>query len=233
MEALGINLGFFIAQLINFLIVFGLLAVFGWGPLGRFLDNRSEEIAKGIEDARVAAEARAKAEEEAQKIIADANAEAQKIFSAARSEAEERAKPIIQAAEQDASQIRAEARTAADAERNAALSGVRGQVASLAIAAAHKLIGESVDKKKQQELVDNFFTTAAGDVSGLGDDLVVTSALPLTDAEKSKVEKSLGGSVSAWEVNPEILGGLVVRSGDKVVDGSVRSRLTGLSASLN
>jgi len=67
MDALGINLGFFIAQLINFLIIFGLLAVFGWGPLGRFLDNRSEEIAKGIEDARVAAEARAKAEEEAQK----------------------------------------------------------------------------------------------------------------------------------------------------------------------
>jgi F-type H+-transporting ATPase subunit b len=233
MEALGINLGFFIAQLINFLIIFGLLAVFGWGPLGRFLDNRSEQIAKGLEDARVAAEARAKAEEDAQKIIADANAEAQRIHSEARAAADERARPIIRAAEEEADKIKADARTAAQTERDAALGSVRGQVTSLAIAAAHKLIGESVDKKKQQEIVDNFFTTAATDVKGLGNDLVVTTALPLTDAEQKKIEKSLGGSVTRWEVNPDILGGIVVRAGDKVVDGSVRSRLTGLSASLN
>jgi F-type H+-transporting ATPase subunit b len=233
MEALGINLGFFIAQLINFLIIFGLLAVFGWGPLGRFLDNRSEQIAKGLEDARVAAEARAKAEEDAQKIIADANAEAQRIHSEARAAADERARPIIRAAEEEADKIKADARTAAQTERDAALGSVRGQVTSLAIAAAHKLIGESVDKKKQQEIVDNFFTTAATDVKGLGNDLVVTTALPLTDAEQKKIEKSLGGSVSRWDVNPDILGGIVVRAGDKVVDGSVRSRLTGLSASLN
>jgi F-type H+-transporting ATPase subunit b len=233
MEALGINLGFFIAQLINFLIIFGLLAVFGWGPLGRFLDNRSEQIAKGLEDARVAAEARAKAEEDAQKIIADANTEAQRIHSEARAAADERAKPIIRAAEEEADKIKAEARTAAQTERDAALGSVRGQVTSLAIAAAHKLIGESVDKKKQQEIVDNFFTTAAADVKGLGNDLVVTTALPLTDAEQKKIEKSLGGSVTRWDVNPDILGGIVVRAGDKVVDGSVRSRLTGLSASLN
>jgi F-type H+-transporting ATPase subunit b len=233
MEALGINLGFFIAQVINFLIIFGLLTVFGWGPLGRFLDNRSEQIAKGLEDQRVAAEARAKAEEEAQKIIAEANAAAQKIHSEARAAADERAKPIIRAAEEEADKIKAEARVAADGARDAALGSVRGQVTSLAIAAAHKLIGESVDKKKQEQMVDDFFTTAAADVKGLGDGLVVTTALPLTDAEQKKVEKSLGGSVSSWEVNPEILGGIVVRAGDKVVDGSVRSRLTGLSASLN
>jgi F0F1-type ATP synthase delta subunit len=61
----------------------------------------------------------------------------------------------------------------------------------------------------------------------------VTTALPLTDDEKKDVEKKLGGSVAEWRVDPSILGGIIVRAGDKVVDGSVRANMTSLAASLN
>lgn len=233
MEQLGINLGFLIAQIINFSIIFLLLRAFAWGPLMRFLDRRSEQIAKGLEDARTAAEARAKAEQEAEKIRAEARAEAQKIIAEARSAAEERARPILQAAERDAEKIRADAKARAEEAQAAALSGVRGQVVNLAIAAANKLIGESLDKKQQEKIVNEFFTKSTVDIKGLGDNLIVTTALPLTDAEKQNLSKSLGGSVSSWHVDPGILGGIVVRAGDKVVDGSVRARLTDLAGSLN
>ncbi|HLA43126.1 MAG TPA: F0F1 ATP synthase subunit B [Aggregatilineales bacterium] len=233
MEKLGINPGFLIAQIINFVLVFGLLYWFGWDKLMAFLDRRSEEIAKGLEDARIAAEARANAEADAQKIRADARAEAQKVIAEARASAEERARPIIQAAEEDAARIRAEAQERAREEREAALGNVRGQVVSLSIAAANKLIGEAMDKKQQEKIVNEFFTTATTDIKGLGDGLEVTTALPLSDSEKSSISKSLGGSVATWHVDPSILGGIVVRAGDRVVDGSVRSNLISLSASLN
>lgn len=233
MDALGINLGFFIAQLVNFSLFVVIVYVFGWRNLVPILDKRREDAAKALEDSRIAEDARKNAETEAQKILADARAQAQKIVADARASAEERAKPIIQAAEADAEKIRSKANTDADDLRATALSGVRGQVVNLAMAAANKLIGEGMDKKQQEKLVKDFFTKSASEVKNLGDNLVVTTALPLSDDEKKDVEKSLGGSVSSWNVDPSILGGLVVRAGDKVVDGSIRSSMGSLSASLN
>ena len=162
MDQLGINLGFLIAQIINFLIVFGLMTYFGWGPLLKFLDGRSEKIAKGLEDARVAAEARANAEAEAKKILDKARVEAQALINEARASAEERAKPVLAAAEQEAAKIRQDAQTRAEEARLSALSDVRGQVVNLAMAAANRLIGESlkVDEKQRTKIVDEFFTTA-------------------------------------------------------------------------
>lgn len=234
MEALGLNPGFIIAQAVNFGL-FAIAAYFlGWKPLMSMLDARAERIAKGLEDARIASESRATAEQEAERILSNARNEAQKIVAEARASAEERARPIVQAAEQDADRIRTEARARAEEAQSSALSGVRGQVVTLAIAAANRVIGEALsDKKQAEKVVNDFFTTSTVDLSGLGNNLNVTTALPLTDDEKKKIESSLGGSVSQWSVDPSILGGVVVRSGDRVVDGSVRASLGSLSASLN
>lgn len=233
MEALGINGGFLLAQFVNFLLFAAVMYFAAWRPLLAMLDARSEKIAKGVEDARIAAEARANAESEAGRILADAQREAQKIIADARASAEERAKPIIQAAERDAQQIRDNARTQSEQAVTSALSEVRGQVIGLAMAATHKLIGESMTKDQQEKVINNFFTTGGDQLKGLSGDLVVTTALTLTDAEKNNLAKQLGGNVTDWRVDPSILGGVVVRSGDKVVDASVRSSLGTLATSLN
>ena len=57
-----------------------------------------------------------------------------------------------------------------------------------------------------------------------------TSALPLTTDEVTaltqQLERSTGGQVELdTEVDASLLGGLVVRLGDRLIDGSVRSRL--------
>jgi F-type H+-transporting ATPase subunit delta len=57
-----------------------------------------------------------------------------------------------------------------------------------------------------------------------------TSALPLTPDEvtalSQRLERSTGGQVQLdTEVDASLLGGLVVRLGDRLIDGSVRSRL--------
>jgi glucuronate isomerase len=65
MEALGINLGLLIVQIIAFIIVFLTLNAWVYQPLLNMMETRKQKIAQGLEDARVAAEARADAEKQA------------------------------------------------------------------------------------------------------------------------------------------------------------------------
>ena len=76
MEALGINLGLLIVQIIAFIIVFLTLNAWVYRPMLNMMESRKQKIAQGLEDARVASEARANAEKEAEKVIADAQTEA-------------------------------------------------------------------------------------------------------------------------------------------------------------
>jgi F-type H+-transporting ATPase subunit delta len=68
-------------------------------------------------------------------------------------------------------------------------------------------------------------------------DVVVTSAFDLNDAQKQKItaamKKRLGREIKLnCETNPKLLGGIVIRAGDKVIDGSARTHLSELANAL-
>lgn len=68
-------------------------------------------------------------------------------------------------------------------------------------------------------------------------DVVVTSAFDLSDAQKQKIAAALkvrmGREIKlSCEINKELLGGIVIRAGDKVIDGSARTRLNELAVAL-
>ncbi len=237
MEALGINLGLLIVQLIAFAIVFLTLNAWVYKPILDMMESRKTKIAQGLEDARVAAEARANAEKEAAKVLAEAQAEASKVVREATERAASAGKDVKAAAEAEAAKAREAAMAEAELERNRILGDLRGQVAALAIAAANKLVGDALDEKKQHALIDEFFSGVKGDkvvvAEGLtGDSAVVTSALPLTAKEQDAVKKSVSVKEFSFKVDPSILGGLVIKVGDKVLDGSVAGKLEGLRQTL-
>ncbi|GAB4569323.1 MAG: hypothetical protein Kow0077_01660 [Anaerolineae bacterium] len=233
MEALGINAGFLIAQIVNFGVIILLLAFVAWRPLTRTLDERAMKIAKQLEDAEVAAKARQNAEAEAAKIIEDARREASKFADEARARGEESAQALVTEARAEAEKILKDAREKAEAERNRQLADLRDQVASLAIAATHKLVGEALDEQRQRALVKQFFTAVPETARNLGGAVEVVSALPLTDAEQAEVKKLTGASEITFVVDPDIMGGLIIRAGSKVVDGSVRAELREIAAQLS
>jgi F-type H+-transporting ATPase subunit delta len=65
----------------------------------------------------------------------------------------------------------------------------------------------------------------------------VTTAITLTDADRQNIVRwltsYLGRSVEVrYKVDPEIIGGVVARVGDQLIDGSVRGRLEALRKAL-
>ncbi len=244
MEGLGINLTLLAAQIFNFLILFLILGAVAYKPMVKFLDSRRDKIAKGLEDARKAEERLANIEKDYQVRMDAARADAQKMVAEMTANAEKNAAAIVAKANEDAAKIKAAAQGEAETERNKALADLRSQVVTLSMAAANKLIGASLDERRQRTLVDEFFSgVREGKIVLLepgakleGAKAEVTSALPLTAAEQASISQDLtgrGASAVAFKVDPKILGGLVVRVGDRVVDASVSAQLESLKQSLS
>lgn len=233
MGALGINAGYLAVQILLFIILMMVMYHYAYGPILKALEERKAKIAKGLEDARQAAIARDNADAEAKKILDAARQEAAKIRSDAAVQAEETAKSIVAKANEDAKAVAAAAKADAEEERNQILAELRGQVASIAIAAANKLVGEALDEERQRALIADFFAKVPEGVSGAGADKAeVTSALPLTDGEQKSLQDALKVSAVDFKVNPGILGGLIVRVGDQVVDNSVAGQMNALRDNL-
>lgn len=244
MAALGINLGYLFVQIFNFAILFVVLRAWVFKPIIRVLDQRRQTIAQALEDARIAAEARANAEKDAQAILAKAQQEASQRVREASERAEKVALEIKAEAEHEAEAIREAAAAEAKQAKVAQLGELRGQVAALAVAAAQKLIGEALDEKRQHALIDEFFSGVRGGkvtvlegASATGASAEVTTALPLSETEQAAVKRDvlskLGGSATtSFLVDPSILGGMVVCVGDKVLDGSVAGKLENLRQTL-
>lgn len=237
LSGLGINFGYLLLQVASFLIMLLVLVAWVYKPLVDNLEKRKKNIEKGLEDARVAAEARAQAEHDAENIIASARTQSAHEVAEITRRAEAQAREIIISAEEESSRIKKNARVEAEKIHQNILREARNEVSMLSMAATQKLIGFALDEKRQRSLIDEFFSGIKdGKVTILEDaDIdesatVVTSALPLTDSEKEKITKilemKLGSDADVtYKVTPEILGGLVIKSGGKVLDGSINSQL--------
>ena len=111
MEALGINLGYLLVQILNFTLLFLIIRAFVVKPIMKMMQQRRETLEQGLEDAQIASKARENAEQEAQTIITQAQQKASRIIQ----EATERAEVVGQ-------EIQMKAKEEITKEREAALA---------------------------------------------------------------------------------------------------------------
>ncbi len=155
---LQINGFWVIVFALNFLVFLALIWSFAFKPIAATLADRQARIERGLADAEHARQERENAEAERLAAINDARREAREILDRAQKVAQETRDADIAATKEELERLRVRASADIDAEKQRAISDLRGEVADLALAAAGKVVGESLDGERQRRLVHEFLT---------------------------------------------------------------------------
>ena len=154
MEGLGINLPSLLAQIVNFVILLGLLYLVAYKPIMRMLDERSRKVKESMEQTELIKQQAERAEEEVKKQIEAAGREGQEIIARAVRSGEDVRQKAQQEAKQDAESLIVRARVEIHRERDEAIGDLRKEFADLTILAAGKVIDRSLDKEAHRQLID-------------------------------------------------------------------------------
>ena len=150
----------FIPMLVAFIILWFILAKFGWPVFDRMLEKRANTIRddlKNAEDARQDAE-RVLAEYKAQ--LEEAKAEASKIVADAKQAGENVKADITLKAQQEAADMIEKAHAAIESEKKAAIADLQGSVADLSVAVAAKLIGNDLSDEEHRVMIKRYVEEA-------------------------------------------------------------------------
>lgn len=95
----------------------------------------------------------------------------------------------------------------------------------------------SKDHYNEMDSVFSYFTEQVKEYKNIGT-AYVTSAFPLSDVQKEQVEKKLLDTTKYesfemhYRVDSSLIGGMVIRIGDRVADSSIQTKLRNLTSEL-
>jgi F-type H+-transporting ATPase subunit b len=157
-----INLFWVITQAASFLILLVILYFAAFRRIGATLEDRRGRIEQGLRDADAARLDRDKAAQERQQALAEARREANDILTRAQRTADETRERELVETRSELERLREQAVAEIDAERQRAVNDVRAQVADLALLAAGKVVGETMNTARERRLVDEFLDDVGG-----------------------------------------------------------------------
>jgi len=155
-----VNLFWVIVSALNFIVFFVLIWTFAFKPVSRMLEDRRERIEQGLKDAEQARQDRENAEAERVATLAEARKEASDILALAQKVAQETRDADIVATRAELERMRERATGDIEAEKQRAITELRGEVADLALAAASRVVGESMTDDRQRRLVQEFLASS-------------------------------------------------------------------------
>lgn len=161
--AFQINLFWVITQAASFLLFLAILYFAAFRRIGGVLEERRARIEQGLKDADAARQERERAADERRQVLAQARQEANDILSRAQRIAEETHARELAETRSELERTRAQATEEIAGEKQRALSEIRGEVAELALRAAGKVVGETMNEPRERRLVEEFLTEVRGD----------------------------------------------------------------------
>jgi F-type H+-transporting ATPase subunit b len=165
-SALVVHPFWVLVSIVNFLVLLYLLQKLMWGPITRSLDARAAKIREGIEFAEAARREREEMKAEVARMLADARREAQGIADRTTKAAEAAAVDIRKEAAAEGDRIRERARADSKQLHDQTLAQLRGEVASMAVLAASRILGKEVDERAHRDLIEKSLDEAGGMLGG-------------------------------------------------------------------
>ena len=143
-----------IGQVIAFFGFVWFCMKFVWPPIVNAMQEREKKIADGLAAADRANHDLELAKEKAVERLREAKTEAAGIVESANKRASQIVEEAKSAATVEAERVKASAQAEIEQETNRAREQLRGQVASLSLAGAEKILGKTIDREAHAELVD-------------------------------------------------------------------------------
>ena len=147
-------------------ISFFVLLIMMWAvclpPIKKVMRQREEQLLADAESAERAGSEAAQVRRDYDATIAEARAEAARVIDEARHAGEARRSEIIAAVEAELLEVRQAAVAEIEADRQRALVQLRTEVGGLAVAAASKVVQQSLDAGANQAIVDAHVNQASG-----------------------------------------------------------------------
>ncbi|MHB8959846.1 MAG: F0F1 ATP synthase subunit B [Candidatus Limnocylindrales bacterium] len=159
---LVINGFWLIVALLNFVLLFVILQLFAFGPISRTLGERRDRIEQGLRDAEQARRDRDSAEQEHLAALNEARREANEIIARAQKASAEAHEADVASTREELGRMRDRAAAEIEAEKQKAIAELRGEVADLALAAASRVVADSMTGDRQRKLVADFLAESAG-----------------------------------------------------------------------
>lgn len=142
-----------IGQTITFIVFVWFCMKFVWPPIMAALTERKQKIADGLAAAEKGKHDEELAKQRAAEVLKEAKVKAQEIIA----QAEKRASEIVEGAKDTAraegQRLVAAANAEIEQEVNRAREQLRGQVVSLAVAGAGKVLKREIDEKANEDLL--------------------------------------------------------------------------------
>lgn len=145
------DFGLLFWMLLSFLVVFGLLAKFGFPIIIKAVEERKNFIDDSLKNARLANEKLAGIKAESEQIIKEAREKQTQIIQEAMATKDHIIADARDKAQQESAQIVADAQKHIVAEKERALKDVRTQVADLSLQIAEKLLIQQLNNDEAQE----------------------------------------------------------------------------------
>jgi len=144
-----------IGQTISFFLFVWFCKKYVWPPMVNAIQERQTQIADGLAAAEKGQEAQEVAKKEAAKLISDAKSQAADIVASA----EKRGNAVVDEAKTTATsekdRIIASAQAEVEQDVHTAREALRGQVSSIAVAAASKIADKEIDESAHAGLIDD------------------------------------------------------------------------------
>ena len=153
-DALGINLPQLIAQVANFIVLLVILRLTLYKPILKMLDERKARIAEGLSAAETAREEAARAQANIEDQLKTARSEGQEIVANAQNVATRIQAEAREQAQRDREASTERARVEIQQERDRAIAELRQEFATITVAAAERVIGQSLDASAHQRIID-------------------------------------------------------------------------------
>jgi|SRR5688572_25596274 len=150
---LGINGKLFLAQLVNFGIVFFVMWKWVYTPLLKVMDERTKKIEEGVKEAEAAGSLLRASADQGTKILVDARKQAREILDEAAASAESERQEAAKKARAEVEKIVAAGRDQLKQEQRKMVAEAKAEVGDLVVMATERVLRQKIDAKKDAGMI--------------------------------------------------------------------------------